>query len=829
MASQLPEPVTTPNIRTIMSEWVRWRKRSHSTGNEAFNGPGLYSQLLKWSDPKDRIVEAEVIAAVDMRIQRPPLVPVIKKTGLPNLEDVTKYGVSEEAQHKLWKKEASRLVEVVGHDAPLEFKGSKGWDLDTKASYENLAVLADRVWQAMNIVLHDGENALAEHAESLCREEILRKSRKVLDYICSKDGNTEDPDTAMPYVDLEDYFKFVDYLTAVLARIICDAIDGKSLYITVLAHLARISTKLKVVSAKPRKSSQISIRNSNRSTPLPNHNGFRGRQEDKAPSAGSLFDSSLRMLDDLRAMGSDKLEEVDMYLLQCAKFRAGILLLIHILVLSLRGTNNQPRSLGRSYEICAMVYKTGLEQFRTLIYQDYNNNFLGSSDTTTIHCAESSFYLLNETVRHVHHQVRDQARRGSSTSLPEYDETAGAQISWSYSCKGLGIDADKPNGPVRLKTMGHVITVMIPLIMTDPVAIYGIEAFIDMAIFTEFPSEPKVRRVKPRSYGNYTAFFCLTTGEYSAAQQRRGPDDAKSLSNALVGRNRILSKQVIYIDGAGSVPCILGKIGGMLPQEDKPALERIQQHQRELDNISNKMKGWVMEEKGVLVKCKVFVYTTILLCALLVAGSAAAGMTIGRRIPGVDPSNIATYCWVLAAFVLLIVKSFRVRDWPWNDFLHGRVLCKSVSELSSVTGIGEQLILAKLLQDESISFLRTRGPYNTIFHHSSEDGFSIDRPISIWAMLLSGLIMIEVELARGRGLVCLDLRRGTKYGRIQNLGDPEFTSDAKFIYCNRLLDTGDRDTYMHTYDDANKIRLTKGNMTWLRAHGFYGNKHAEFT
>lgn len=167
--------------------------------------------------------------------------------------------------------------------------------------------------------------------------------------------------------------------------------------------------------------------------------------------------------------------------------------------------------------------------------------------------------------------------------------------------------------------------------------------------------------------------------------------------------------------------------------------------------------------------------------------------------------------------------------WPWNDFLHGRVLCKSVSELSSVTGIDGQLILAKLLQDESISFLETRGPYNTVFRRHSEDGFSIDRPISIWTMLLSGLIMIEVELARGRGLVCLDLRRGTKYGLIQNLGDPEFISDAKFIHCNRLLDSKDQDTYTHTHDHPNKIRLAKANMAWLRARGFYGNKHAEFT
>lgn len=79
------------------------------------------------------------------------------------------------------------------------------------------------------------------------------------------------------------------------------------------------------------------------------------------------------------------------------------------------------------------------------------------------------------------------------------------------------------------------------------------------------------------------------------------------------------------------------------------------------------------------------------------AGGGSIGVAVGERITGVDPFNITTYCWVLATFMLLVAKSVRVRDWPWNDSLYGRVLRKSVSELSSVTRVDERLILAKLL------------------------------------------------------------------------------------------------------------------------------------
>lgn len=241
--------------------------------------------------------------------------------------------------------------------------------------------------------------------------------------------------------------------------------------------------------------------------------------------------------------------------------------------------------------------------------------------------------------------------------------------------------------------------------------------------------------------------------------------------------------------------------------------------------MTHKMNTWVFEENGVMVRCKLYVWTLILLCSLLVGGGVSVGVSVGERIVAVDPFNITTYCWVLAAFLLLVAKNIRVQSWAWNDFLHGRVMCKSVSELSSVTGVKEQLILAKLLQDESISFLDTRGPYNTVFRRKSKDGFSIGRPLSTWTMLISGLIMIEVESAHRRGLVCLDLRRGTYYKAIPNIRTQTTRGQVEFIHCARLSDKKDRGAY----GDPNRVRLkVEQGITWMRILGFYGNQHAEF-
>lgn len=262
-------------------------------------------------------------------------------------------------------------------------------------------------------------------------------------------------------------------------------------------------------------------------------------------------------------------------------------------------------------------------------------------------------------------------------------------------------------------------------------------------------------------------------------------------------------------------------------------VDRIRKRQLELDAASSKMQGWVLEGKGIMIKCRAYVSTVMLACVLLVAGGIAVEVTVGDRILGVDPFNVATYCWVLAAFVVLVAKSVRVHEWPWNGFLYGRVLCKSVSELSSVTGIHEQLIMAYLLQHEGASFLETRGPFNTVFRRRSEDGFSIDRPMSLWTLLLSGLIMIEGRSLKGLGLICLDLRRDTLFNSVpfgtesRSLGDGKADENqGRVLSCefpkDRTVDPGGGNP---------QTRLVRGRqslMEQFKANGIYRNADTRF-
>ena len=57
-----------------------------------------------------------------------------------------------------------------------------------------------------------------------------------------------------------------------------------------------------------------------------------------------------------------------------------------------------------------------------------------------------------------------------------------------------------------------------------------------------------------------------------------------------------------------------------------------------------------------------------------------------------------------------MAKSVRKAEWPWRDFLKGRVTCQSVRELASVTVYDEQAIIMHLISLESETPLVAKGP-----------------------------------------------------------------------------------------------------------------------
>lgn len=192
------------------------------------------------------------------------------------------------------------------------------------------------------------------------------------------------------------------------------------------------------------------------------------------------------------------------------------------------------------------------------------------------------------------------------------------------------------------------------------------------------------------------------------------------------------------------------------------------------------MDNWTIAEDSITIQCRGYVRTVITVALLVVCGGMAIPFSVGSRIRGVDPFQITTFAWLLAGFIAVVAKSRYVNEWPWHDFFHGHVVCRSIKDVCDVTGLDPQLVLAYLLLEEKDTTLRARGPYNGMFSRVSKDGtgFAIDEPAKTSTMLESGFIVLKVLNAFGEHLVCLDARYGTDSA---HLGQP-----AERIVCRGL-------------------------------------------
>lgn len=226
----------------------------------------------------------------------------------------------------------------------------------------------------------------------------------------------------------------------------------------------------------------------------------------------------------------------------------------------------------------SIVYETSFERFQTLVFQDSNNDFLGTSDASYINGAWSVFLVLDQAVRGIQEKVHSQPLGGGAKKA---DYSVGASISWQLDHQND--DALQSPQHCILTAMSHVITIVIPPMLTNPVIVAAMEKLITLSIFNMPDDERQQNPIRPRAYEKYTAFFCLTTSEYSAEQHRRGPESARSLSNALMGRKSPLSgkhlSDIGRISSFASYP--IGSAKSAHCEENKTVLERIKRHQRE--------------------------------------------------------------------------------------------------------------------------------------------------------------------------------------------------------------------------------------------------------
>ena len=416
--------------------------------------------------------------------------------------------------------------------------------------------------------------------------------------------------------------------------------------------------------------------------------------------------------------------------------------------------------------------------------------------------AHSAFNILNQTALHI-----KQGETETDLGHKPDPESLSTMLEWTYigsesdPLHAQSSDLKEPKNYLSLYSMDHVVTIMALIALTNPIFLAQWTGFRHVIALTGFIRDD----AQPLEEGQFKSFFRMYTAQFDNDIDRR---DVLHLSEAL--REGFFSRSQLIIPHSD-----------LDSKTDESALNK-------LDILTKHMEHWVIDETCVTVRCDWYVITVISIAALCAAGGLGIGFSVGERVNGVDPSNLATYLWVLAAFIILVAKSMHVSEWSWNDFLHMRARCRSVSELESITGVDGQLIIAKLLHDQHRgSVLRIRGPYNSAFLHRCSDGFSIDEPIHSSTLLLSGLTMLKVVTAKGHALVCLDFRRDTDLEVIRH--NP--SADTDYLICeqiDRIQKGGSADGKERSNIAAKHAFARSRDLKWKRVQGIYKYKDARF-
>lgn len=261
--------------------------------------------------------------------------------------------------------------------------------------------------------------------------------------------------------------------------------------------------------------------------------------------------------------------------------------------------------------------------------------------------------------------------------------------------------------------------------------------------------------------------------------------------------------------------------------ETDPGREVRMAYQRHVVN----MLAWSIRTDTIEVPCLPATLQILLPAFSLAALGVVLFASPYQKPRGVDPSNLMIFLWSLSLSFLLVCKAFFVPDWAWHDFIRGKVVCGSVSEIKRISGIKDQAIIMHLLRQTYPPHINS-GFARPLFAQrrratpkiraeeaiqvATTDGFSIDRPISLKTLYAAGFIVLMVETWVGQKLVCVDCRTA---GRSLLVKTPQAEEHIVGDFEADKAAGGDREI---------RIELKLEALTWYRVHGLYLDGNCSF-
>lgn len=672
-------------------------------------------------------------------------------TERPRFGDLSRYAINHEDENRLWEIESARLIGTL-NVTPETFNPGQNSTLPASidsVGFDCLERLSDQLLCALSICGLDDSAVLETHrsAGSPPNESIVGRSFKKLETRLGSRPETHRvnqfrghpasrlpakpiwiggdapqkahlPMAALDDADATTYYLLVDYITATLARLLSAGFTRHQIYWLgiIINVLAKLSTKLKVLSHDLR-TFAIEVMQVYSSLHL-------CHDLHKFSAADNMSDISvnMEMVKADQVIGSSDSYLAD-YISDMGAVSNWLFRLTWHILTDLNTRNTRGRGTDE-FEISATVFSAGSRGISTLTYQNRPGHISGSSSNVGVGMYHRAFEIMMDTAMSI------------SKRPVQYVQMAQP----SQSTLSIGAGKSFPDQTFTVRSMADLISLMIVFSCMDPTLTEDIVTVCNTI---------RTSTVLPTVYSTVQDYASFASLRNIPPQASRQPlQDSRPLSESFIlhSGNRMMS------DLRNREPTPWSWSFNGISQKELHTSESMRRR------ISASARGWAVEEQAISVSCLNYTISVMTGCAILVLGGLMAGFFVGSRIDGVDPFNLTMFAWIIAAFIIVVCKSLRVAEWTWRDFLKGRVTCRSVRELASVTNLDEQGIIMHLLSSENELPLKFRGPYNSVFANAESEGFSVDVKPKIGTLFVSGLIILEVLTEGGPALVCLDLR-----------------------------------------------------------------------
>ncbi|KAL4735665.1 hypothetical protein BDV11DRAFT_195459 [Aspergillus similis] len=712
-------------------------------------------------------------------------------TDLPRFNDLVMYNVTEQEQYELWSKEIHRLVDIVNAGKPIELEGLDKWfGAANLEGYNQLDKLATQLLHAFYITFQDNEVLLLDHAPRTANSDPFRGAKHNLLKEYGPNATTQKSQGSIRLTKNNDECiqAVVNYLTGTLVQVLMRAAEADFWDEHCVIAVAKLAAKLKVVTLDLPNAAAISI-----AAEKEWQNRVRRNLSGDFPNPDDKAEKTTRNIQ-LTALQVESVHQGYRYFRIMDAFHQSIGVLAHHILKMLR-SNDDVTTNPDVFETSSIMYDTGFRGRRSILCQERSGAIGASGHRGEVHCADFGSEVCLDAFENLQRQLPV-----SQSTVLEQPYTL---VYWKWTeLSPIGDNASDIStkklrtGDMKLQSMRHVITALIPYTMACGEFASQLRIMVVNAMRVVDP----IYRVRLCTEVRFLAAFLVRTSTYNPPTDSEVTsvwESSMSQQRALAGRS--LASTYQHND-----------LCNMLRTKNIRTATGLDQFER-----------WTIDEKSITIPYRGYCYGSLGVCATLVTGGLAIGLTVERRINGVDPFNISIFCWTLAAFLALLLRSIRVENWPWRDFLRGRVVCRSVSEVRDVAGIDPQLLLSILLILEIQMMLSKRGRFCVPFTRKEDNGFLIDIPITTKAMNDGGCFLAKVVTDTGPALVCVRAPWGLPYKKVEPY---ESINRGEEANCSSLEDAwkwgkGEKEHPLY--------QLSTNSLSWARVVGLF-NKDAYF-